>query len=328
MELQLIEVYAPENFKFQNDLLQNFSYTSHWISHVNEDVHIRILVEKQDAEKILNHLEKLASNEHSQFDALLYTVKAYIPSKYNEKNTPNNNKDKFERASRLELYSVVKTSSKIDSSFSWFSVLAALVATIGVIQNSPALVLGANIIDPSIRPIMGVSFSSVLGEKKIIRQSITTAIYAILISVAIAAIFGYFLPLPVNSDQFLSQTKVHLLDITVAIAAGAAGAISFVKRSQGQLVGVMISLTVLPPAIVLGMMIGASQMQSAIQPLLLLFINVNSILVSAILVFWFSGIKPVNWKDIKEASTSRVNSLLFTGIILCILIITVVLLQF
>ncbi|ASK61155.1 TIGR00341 family protein [Virgibacillus phasianinus] len=328
MELQLIEIYAPGNVNFENDLLQNFSYTSYWVSHLNDEVHIRILVEKQAAEKILNHLEKLASDEHSQFDALLYTIKAYIPSKYHEKNTPNDNKDEFERASRLELLSVVENSSKISSSFSWFTVFAALVAAVGIIQNSPGLVLGANIIDPSMKPITGVSFSSVLGEKKLIRQSIVTAMFGLFISITIAALLGFFIPLPTGSNEFISQTKVHILDIVVAISAGAAGAISFVKRSQGQLVGVMISLALLPPAIVLGMTLGAFQLQSAIQPLLLLLINVNSILLSAIIVFWLSGIKPVNWKDIKEASTSRVNSLLFTGIIFCILIIAVVLLQF
>ncbi|WP_404451351.1 TIGR00341 family protein [Virgibacillus necropolis] len=328
MELQLIEVYAPQNFNYQNELLHKFSFTSYWISHENNEVHIRILVKKQDAGKILNFLEKAASDKNSQFDAMLYSVKAYIPSKYNEKNTPSDNKDQFERASRLELLSVVKASSEINSGFSWFTIFAALVATVGIIQNSPALVLGANIIDPSIRPIMGVSFSSVLGEKKLVRQSIKTAMYGLTIPITIAALFGYLFPLPVNSNEFLAQTTVHLLDIVVAISAGAAGAISFVKRSHGQLVGVMISLAVLPPAIVLGMMVGASEWHSAIQPLLLLLININSIMLSAILVFWFSGIKPVNWKDIQEASTSRANSLLFTGIILLVLIIAVVLLNF
>ncbi|WP_099157660.1 TIGR00341 family protein [Virgibacillus ndiopensis] len=328
MELQLIEVIAPENFKYQNDLLNKFSYTSYWASRENNELHIRILVEKQNAEKILNYLEKAASDVNSQFDALLYSVKAYIPSKYHEKNTPDDDKQQFERASRHELYSVVQTSSKIDSSFSWFTVFAALVATVGVIQNSPGLVLGANIIDPSIRPIMGVSFSSVLGEKKIIRQSIITAISGLLIPVTIAALFGYLFPLPINSSEFLAQTNVHILDIIVAVSAGAAGALSFVKRSQGQLVGVMISLAVLPPAVVLGMMVGSSQWQSAIQPLLLLVININSILLSAIIVFWLSGIKPVKWKDIQDANTSRVNSLLFTGVICLILIITVVLIRF
>ncbi|WP_430788330.1 TIGR00341 family protein [Virgibacillus flavescens] len=328
MDVQLIEVYAPDNFKYQDELLSKFPLITYWIAEENDAVHIRILVEKHDAEKILNYLEKNAADVNSQFDALLYSVKAYIPSKYNEENTPDDNKEQFGRASRLELLTIIQTSSKINGSYSWFTVFAALVAAVGIIQNRPGLVLGANIIDPSIRPLMGVSFSSVLGERKLLRQSITTALFGLFIPIAISALFGYLFPLPLDSNEFLAQTNVKLFDIVVAISAGAAGAISFVKRSHGQLVGVMISLAVLPPAIVLGMMTGAAQWQAALQPLLLLLVNVISILLSAILVFWFSGIKPVNWNDIQEANTSRLNSLLFTGIIFLLLIVTVVLLQF
>ncbi|MFC4560078.1 TIGR00341 family protein [Virgibacillus kekensis] len=327
MELQMIEILAPQAFN-EEHILEKFDHTVSWVTQGEEDVHIHILVEKQDAEQILNYLEKAASDESNQFDALLYSVKAYIPSHLNEKNTPNDDQEQFQRASRHELLSVVQTSSKIDGSFSWFTVFAAVVATVGIIQNSPALVLGANIIDPSIRPLMGVSFSSVLGEKKIMRQSSVTALFGLLIPVSIAALFGFLFPLPINSTEFLARTNVFLLDILVAIAAGAAGALSFVKRSQGQLVGVMISLAVLPPAIVFGMMMGAFEWQSAIQPLLLLVININSILLSAIVVYWLSGIKPINWKNIQDASTSRLHSLLFTGVFCLFLVITVIFMQF
>ncbi|UOR10395.1 TIGR00341 family protein [Halobacillus amylolyticus] len=329
MELQLIEVYAPKNFSYQNGLLEKFSFISYWVSHEEDhDLHIRILVEKEDAEKILNYLEKAAYDENSEFDAMLYSVKAYIPSKYSEKNTPSDDQEQFERASKHELYSIVHTSSKIDVSFSWFTAFAALVAAVGITQNSPALVIGANIIDPSIRPIIGISFASVLGEQKLVRQSIMTAMFGLFIPLAVAASFGFLFPLPLHSNEFISQTNVQIIDLIVAISAGAAGALSFVKRSQGQLVGVMVSLAVLPPTVVLGMMLGAAQWQNAVIPFLLLVININAILLAAILVFWLSGIKPVNWAEIQDANTSRMNSLLFTGIIGVVLIATVILIQF
>ncbi len=327
MELQLIEIYAPEQFNYKDELLEKFSFVSHWISQQEEQkLHIQILVEKEDSEEILNYLEKAAYDEHNEFDAMLYSIKAYIPSKYNEKNTPDDDQKQFERASKHELYSIVDSSSKIDFSFSWFTVFAALVAAVGVFQNRPALVIGANIIDPSIRPIIGISFASVLGEGKLVRQSMATALFGLCIPIVIAASFGYLFPLPVNSNEFISQTNVHLIDLIVAVSAGAAGSLSFVKRSQGQLVGVMVSLAVLPPAVVLGMMLGAAHWNGAIMPFLLLVININAILLSAILVFWLSGIKPANWSEIQEASTSRKNSLLFTGLIGLILIITVLIL--
>ncbi|WP_077324504.1 TIGR00341 family protein [Virgibacillus siamensis] len=326
MDFQMIEVYAPNSFDYKKELLTKFNSVSHWTYPAkNKQILIRILVKKEDSESILNYLEKLAQQKTQEFDAMLYTVKAHIPSRLHEKNTPEDNKEEFERASKHELYSVVETSSEINTSFSWFTVFAALVAGVGVIQNSPTLVLGANVIDPSFRPIIGIAFSSVLGEGKLAKKTVITALYAIFIPIGIAGLFGYLFQLPTDSGEFITQTNVHILDLLVAISAGGAGALSFVKRSQGQLVGVMISLAVLPTAVVFGMMVGAARWESALTPLLLLLINVNSILISAIIVLWISGIKPVNWKDIKSANTSRLNALLFTGVIGLSLVIMVIL---
>lgn len=327
MELQLIEMYSSKDFNYLNDLLENFPHISYWISDVEDNkTRTRILVEKEDAEKILNHLEKL-NNENNDFQALLFPVNAFFPSKYYEHNEEND-VDDVNRASKHELYSIVRSSSSINVSFFWFTVLAAIVVTVGIIQNSPVFVIGANVIDPSIGPILGVSFASILGDQKLARHSILTALFGLSIPFTISILYGYFFKLPVNSNEFLAQTNVQIIDMIVAIAAGAAGALSFIKRSHGQLVGVMVSLAVLPPTVVLGMFIGASKWQEALMPLLMLLININAILLSAILVFWLSGIKPVNWKDIEDANISRMHSLISTSVFAIILIIAVIYLHF
>ncbi|MCP3738104.1 TIGR00341 family protein [Rossellomorea sp. BNER] len=323
MELQLIEIYSPADFENLTILLHEFPHISYWISNVNENESwVRILVEKEDAEKILNYLEKV-SHENPDFQAMLSSIKAYVPSEYNE-NNQTNNENEMERASKHELYSIVHSSGKINASFTWFTVFASIVATVGIIQNNPGFVIGANVIDPSIGPILGISFASTLGDQKLARQSVLTALYGLSIPLMISVLFGYFFSLPVNSNEFITQTSVQIIDIIVAIAAGGAGALSFVKRSQGQLVGVMVSLTVLPPTVVLGMMVGAGNWQGVLTPLLLLLININAIFLSAIVVFWLSGIKPINWKDIEDANISRKYSLTFTSIFAIIFVIAVV----
>ncbi|MBM7587470.1 putative hydrophobic protein (TIGR00341 family) [Bacillus pakistanensis] len=323
MELQLIDIYSPNDFEYLNILLQEFPHISYWKSNVKENESwVRILVEKEDSERILNYLEKV-SHENRGFQAMLSSIKAYVPSEYNENNQKNKEAE-MERASKHELYSIVHSSGEINASFTWFTIFAAIVATVGIIQNSPGLVIGANVIDPSIGPILGISFASILGDQKLARQSILTSLFGLSIPFMISVLFGFYFDLPVNSNEFISQTSVQIIDIVVAIAAGAAGALSFVKRSQGQLVGVMVSLTVLPPTVVLGMMIGAGNWQGVITPLLLLLININAIFLSAILVFWLSGIKPINWRDIEEANISRKYSLAFTSIFAIIFVIAVV----
>ncbi|SDK49619.1 TIGR00341 family protein [Sediminibacillus albus] len=335
MKLQLIEVYLPkksmENFHQQ---LQDLSVVTHWHSDESEKYSlVRILVKASHSEEILNFLE-LNAEYNEEIKALLFNLQTYIPRIVEEKEQDEDTKDEpspkaeLIRASRHELYNVVHTSSEITYSFTWFLLLSAIVATVGIVKDSPAIVIGAMVIAPLIGPFTSAAFASVLGDFILMRQSVITSMYGLSIPLIIAAIFGFLFTLPANSQEFLSRTDIQIIDIAVALAAGAAGALSFIKRASEALVGVMVSVALLPPAIVLGMMVGAASWQNALTPLLLLLVNVNSIILSAILVFWLSGIKPVNWQEIKTANTSRKYSLIFVGVIILVLFTAIYLIKF
>ncbi|WP_226038220.1 TIGR00341 family protein [Aquibacillus saliphilus] len=331
MELQLIEVYIKEEeLKPLLSRLEDFSIISKWHLKESEQYElIRILVKKANSEKILNYLQQKAE-QSEELKALLYTVQTYIPHISEEKEESKDLDENAEliRASRHELYTVVHSSSQITRSFSWFLVLSSIVATAGIIKNSPAIVIGAMVIAPLIGPYTSAAFASVLGDYKLMRQSVLTSFYGLFVPLAIAALFGIFFKLPIHSNEFLARTNIEIIDIAVALAAGAAGAISFVKRMAEALVGVMVSVALLPPTIVLGMMVGSGDWSEALTPFLLLLVNISSIILSAILVFWFSGIKPVNWQKIQVANTSRRFALLFVSLIIAILSIVILFISF
>nr|WP_240510219.1 hypothetical protein [Virgibacillus profundi] len=71
------------------------------------------------------------------------------------------------------------------------------------------------------------------------------------------------------------------------------------------------------------MIIGTGRWGEAIVPFTLLMVNVNSILFSAVIVFWVSGIKPNNWQDLQKSNILRKLSLLFISTI-CIVLITAI----
>ncbi|MFB4162955.1 TIGR00341 family protein [Alteribacillus sp. JSM 102045] len=336
MSMQLIEVYVPQDsFSMFNTELEKFDIISHWTSYESSDnMLIRILVETKHSEDVLNYLEQ-ESSRNKELKALLFSLQTYIPHVVDkqdklEKKAEEEKEEEREliRASRHELYSVVYESSEISKSFSWFLFLSALVATAGIIKNSPAIVIGAMMIAPLIGPFSAVAFASVLGDYKLLRQSIISSLYGLAIPLGVAITFGYFFVLPVNSQEFLSRMNIELIDIVAALASGAAGAISFLKRVAEAFVGVMVSVALLPPAVVLGMTVGAAKWQAALTPLLLLLVNISSIVLSAIVVFWLSGMKPVNWEEIQEAYTSRKFSLLFVSIIILSLIAVIYFIQF
>ncbi|SDI35605.1 TIGR00341 family protein [Alteribacillus persepolensis] len=335
MSIQLIEVYVPNQaFATFERNLEQFETISHWnSSEANDYMLVRILVKMSQSEDILNYLEQ-AAKENDDFSALLFSLKTYIPHVEDKKEeleeTKENEEDEKEllRVSRHELYSVVFDSSAISKSFSWFLLLSAVVATAGIVKDSPAIVIGAMMIAPIIGPFTAVAFASVLGDYKLLRRSLISAGYGLVLPIGIAVLFGMFFPLPMDSQEFLSRNNIELIDIFAALAAGAAGAISFLKRAAEALVGVMVSVALLPPAVVFGMMLGDFNWQGAITPCLLLLVNTSSIVLSAIVVYWVSGIKPVNWQEIQEAYTSRKYSLLFVSIIVLVLAVVIFFIQF
>ncbi|MEC5425668.1 TIGR00341 family protein [Virgibacillus sp. C22-A2] len=329
MTLQLLEVYAPRDFLNMEDIEEKFPVVSYWISDTskeNEKKQTRILVETNDVEQILNYLERLPGGENA-YQVMLLTVQTYLPrEKEKEKDKENKEKD-LQRASSHELYTAVEISSHMSVSYMWFIVFSSVVATIGIIKNSPAIVIGAMVIAPIIGPVTAVSFASVLGDYKLLRQSLLTSLFGVGIPILVATMFGFFFQPPVYSDEFLSRTDIQLIDVVVALASGAAGALSFIKRNEGALVGVMVSVALLPPAVVFGMILGTGRWGDAVVPFILLMVNVNSILLSAVIVFWLSGIKPNKWQDIQKANISRKLSLLFISTISIILIIAIIFLN-
>ncbi|GAA5415732.1 hypothetical protein Pryu01_00764 [Paraliobacillus ryukyuensis] len=323
MELQLIEVYIPnEQTDYFEKKIEEFSILSHWRTRVSDQERVfKLLIEKQDAERILDYLEKEA-NYHQRMRALLYNVSTYVPRIEREEEESVSEEEKQAetlRASRHELYQVVDSSSEITTNFTWMLVLAAIVATAGIVKNSAAVVIGAMVIAPLIGPFTALAFSAVLGDYNLMRRSATTAVFGLIVPIFIAISFGMLFDLPIYSDEFLARTHIELMDIILALAAGVAGALSFVKRVSEALVGVMVSVALLPPAICFGMMLGAAEWSESVTPLILLLVNIHAILLSAIAVFWLTGIKPVNWKEIKAANTSRVIALLFVSAVILIL---------
>lgn len=332
MELQLLEVYIPNDKldHFQTKI-KDFSIISDWRARNSDQEQVfKLLIEKKHAEDILNFLETEAAYD-TQTRALLYNVSTYIPHiDVEEEVKPNEieRQDAITRASRHELYNVVNSSSQLTVNFRWMLVLSAIVATAGIVKNSAAVVIGAMVIAPLIGPFTSLAFSAILGDYKLMRRSAGTALFGIIVPLVIAAVFGFTFDIPIASDEFIARTNIELMDIILALAAGAAGALSFAKRVSEALVGVMVSVALLPPTIVLGMMLGVGEWEHALTPLLLVLVNVHAILLSAIIVFWLTGIKPVNWMEIQVANTSRVIALAFVATVIVILGIVVYFISF
>ncbi|MCQ6277271.1 TIGR00341 family protein [Bacillus sp. V3B] len=334
MDLQLIEAYIPDkHFEKVNETLQKHHHVSYWVSTASKERKlIRVLVETKNTEDILNYLEN-ATNVVEGFEVLLFPVQTYI-TRLTEEEQEQQKKEseaestKLQRASRQELLGSIKNSSHITLNYTLLVILSSIVVTIGFIKNSEAVIIGAMVIAPMLGPVISIAFASIMGDFKLIRHSSFTLLYAIMIVIGISILLTFFLPTPIDSTEFASRTHVNLSDIVLALASGTAGALSILNRLPGALVGVMVAVALLPPTVVLGMTIGEAMWQEAYGSMLLLMGNINSVVLAAIMVFSLSGIRPVKWKDVDRAKTSRRLSFLFVSLTIILLIMAILFSQY
>ncbi|MYL51081.1 TIGR00341 family protein [Halobacillus litoralis] len=332
MNLQLIEVYIPDqHFESIDEKLKKYDHRSYWVSSESEErMLVRILVQKSEVEEILNYLEGV-SNVVEGFETLLIPVQTYLSKETiheetkekEEKEEDEEEKSRLLRASRHELMNAAEKSSHITMNYSLLILLSAIVATVGIIKDSEAVVIGAMVIAPMIGPVISVAFFAILGDYKGLGQSAVSSLYGVAIVLFISIAFGYFTDVGMENAQYLDRTKVTLIDIPLGVASGAAGALAFLNRLSGNLVGVMVAVALLPPSVAMGMSIGDGSMTAAYGAFLLVTVNIMSILLAAVSIFSLSGIRPVRWEEVQRANVSRPLSIVFVIIIVLILALVI-----
>ena len=85
------------------------------------------------------------------------------------------------------------------------------------------------------------------------------------LSVICAACVGLLLPADSSSGELLARRKLGYDNVLLALASGAAGALSLTTRLPNALTGdVMVAVALLPPATTFGYMIGIGELRLAV----------------------------------------------------------------
>jgi uncharacterized hydrophobic protein (TIGR00341 family) len=209
-----------------------------------------------------------------------------------------------EQATREELYADVEREARINSTFLLLVVLSTIVAAIGLLESNVAIIIAAMLIAPLLGPNVAMALGSTLGDRELVVRAAVTNAAGIATSVACAMAAGIVLPFDPASVELMARTRLGYDNILLALASGAAGALSLTTRLPSTLVGVMVAVALLPPAVTLGYMLGALQLRLAGGAAALLAVNVVCVNLAAQLVFVSKGIKPRTWIERRAAKES------------------------
>jgi uncharacterized hydrophobic protein (TIGR00271 family) len=173
--------------------------------------------------------------------------------------------------------------------------LSVAIATLGILADSTAVVIGAMLVAPLMGPVLGVAAALVMGwPRRVIRQSaliVIGSVLAVMLAVIIAlSMPGAARPFP---GELIARTSPNLLDLGIALAAGAVGAYGQVRyQASDALPGVAVAVALVPPLAVVGVSVQLTEWQMAFGALLLFSANVTGIVASATLTFIAAGFVP------------------------------------
>ena len=175
-------------------------------------------------------------------------------------------------------------------SFHFMLTLSAIIATLGLLANSVAIIIGAMIIAPLMGPIVGMAFSVAMGNRKLLRRSSFTLLKGVILTVATSWLTASLIGLETVGSEILSRTNPTLIDFGIAMAAGLAGAFTQTRRSIADAIpGVAIAVALVPPLSVIGIGLGLGEQEIAFGSFLLFCTNLICIIFFGSIVFLFQS---------------------------------------
>lgn len=212
--------------------------------------------------------------------------------------------------------------------------LSAVVATAGILLDSPALVVGSMVIAPLVGSAVTASVGTVLANRDMILTGVKTQVFGLSLAIFGAIAFssllkhGAFHPpslSPATTAQIAHRMSPGLLSLIIGVCAGAAGATAIATGISVAVVGVMIAAALIPAAAVVGIGIVWAEPAIAYGAFLLLVVNAASIHVSGVAVFWYLGYRPEGWivgNPVENLSIRRFRPSLVVAIVLIALFVT------
>ena len=222
---------------------------------------------------------------------------------------------------RSETISLIKSDIQFSGTNIWILMCSIIIASIGLINNSTAVIIGAMLISPLMGPIRGIGLALSTNDFKVLIKSLSN--FGVMVAVSVFASFLFFLITPLKSEtpEILSRTEPQVLDILIAFFGGLAGVISAtIKNKSGGLTvvpGVAIATALMPPLCTVGFGIATANWAYFIGAFYLFLLNSVFICLATFMVLRLLKFPLVQFVDPKVEK--KVKLYVFSVILLIII---------
>lgn len=168
----------------------------------------------------------------------------------------------------------IKNKKSMNGANAWMLMCSIMIASIGLNQNSQAVIIGAMLISPLMSPILGIGLSVGINDRDLLKNSLQHFAVAILIAIVTSTIYFYLSPFDDMTTEINARTQPTFLDVLIAIFGGIAGIVSIARKDiSTTLPGVAIATALMPPLCVCGYGIANGNWVCALNSFYLFFLN-------------------------------------------------------
>jgi len=238
----------------------------------------------------------------------------------------------IDRERRAEVQVLLRDSSSPNFDFFLLVILSCVIATLGLLTDSAAVIIGAMLVAPLMSPIIGLGLASITGDSHLLTNAASALLRGMLVAVLIAFLLAFgnrwlpFIQLGFDTlpGEILARTHPSPIDLLIALAGGMAAAFAMAMPNiSAALPGVAIATALMPPLCTMGVGLALGRWDVAGGAFVLFITNAVAIAFAASLVFFLLGF---GQRD-KNGGTSVPRNLFVTALLTVGLIIPLTILS-
>lgn len=161
---------------------------------------------------------------------------------------------------KAELFIDLSRAATLREIVYWLQIFfSAGIATLGLVLNSPAVIIGAMLISPLMNPILASGLALASGDLVLGLRASVNLVLSCLAATGFAVILVVLLPFREMTAEIAARTQPNVLDLTIALFSGAVGSVAICREVKGvvtSIPGVAIAVALMPPLSVVGYGIG------------------------------------------------------------------------
>lgn len=287
---------------------------------------LQVTILDSQVQEVLDQIQEITQEFPDQVKVMVFEVESVIP----EPETPKDNSTEQDGSItyREQLYQTIEQNARLNVNYLVLVALSTVVAAIGMIEDNVAIIIGGMVIAPLLGPNLALGLATALADLELMKKSLLSGIAGVGLAIGLSMLMALVVPIDISVGELQSRTYVEFPAVVLALASGAAAALSVTTGVASVLVGVMVAVALLPPAVVFGLMFVLGHFDLALGAGLLLAVNIVSVNLSSKIVFFLKGIRPRTDVEQQHAKRSLVIYFVIWAITLGLLVSAIYLTQF